>query len=142
MVLAPSVAEIMTSQPSVLAPRDSVAKAAREMDLSSIRHLPVVEDGVLVGLVSRRDLLACDESSTVGEIMATDLKTVTAETPAYEAAYLLLRHRIGCVPVLDADGTLVGIVTEFDFVREAYALLGGKVPVDELELEEEQSERV
>jgi CBS domain-containing protein len=50
----------------------------------------------------------------------------------------LLRHKIGCVPVTDERGRLVGIVTETDFVRAAYVLLGGRVPVEELAQEEEE----
>ena len=142
MSFEPVVAEIMTSDPTVLAPEDRVRTAIEEMELAGIRHLPVVDAGVLVGLVSQRDLAEAGDEQTVGKIMATDLKTVAPETPAHEAAYLLLRHRIGCVPVVSDEGRLVGIVTESDFVRVAHALLGGHVSVDELEHEEEESERV
>jgi CBS domain-containing membrane protein len=132
----------MTSDPIVLSPGQKVAAALREMQQLFIRHLPVVDQGVLVGLVSHRDLLACDDGNRrVSEVMSTDLKTVAPATQAYEAAYVLLRHKIGCVPVVSDGGRLVGIVTESDFVRAAYALLGGQVPIDELELEDHESER-
>ena len=64
------------------------------------------------------------------------------QTPAHEAAYLLVRNKIGCLPVVNKDGFLVGIVTETDFVSAACILLGGRVPVDELELEEHEADRV
>jgi len=70
------------------------------------------------------------------------VKTVGPETPAHEAAYLLLRYPIGCVPVTDGGGRLLGIVTETDFVRIAYQHMGGQVPVDQIEAEEREAENV
>ena len=55
---------------------------------------------------------------------------------------MLLREKIGRLPVVSAEGRLVGIVTDSDFVRLAYTMLGGRVPVDELELEEDEADRV
>jgi CBS domain-containing protein len=137
------VAEIMSSEPRVVAPGDHVSTAMREMELSCFRHFPVVKDGRLVGVISHRDLLrAGNRDKTVREVMSDDVKTVAPHTPAHEAAYLILRHRIGCVPVVDGEGRLVGIVTDTDFVRAAYVLLGGTVPVEQLELEELEAERV
>jgi CBS domain-containing protein len=54
--------------------------------------------------------------------MSTEVITVAPETPADEAARLLLTNKLGCVPVVDPGG-IVGIVTETDFVRVAYAML-------------------
>jgi CBS domain-containing protein len=138
------VGEIMSTEPRVAAPTDRVRAAMKEMELSCFRHFPVAaRDGRLVGVVSHRDLLrARDGDVLVRDVMSEDVKTVAPDTPAHEAAYLILRHRIGCVPVVDKSGRLVGIVTETDFVRAAYVLLGGTVPVDQLELEELEAERV
>lgn len=139
------VGELMTADPTVLGPADDVRCAEREMSLGRIRHVPIVDhEGRLVGLVTHRDVLAAggDGHRRLAEIMQADVTTITVDTPAHEAAYLLLRHAIGCVPVLDDDGQLVGIVTETDFVRAAYTLLGGRVPIDQLELEEKEAEQV
>jgi CBS domain-containing protein len=138
------VGEIMSKEPVVLRAKDKLAEAAREMERSSVRHLPIIDDkGVLVGLLTDRDLRALEgRAGPVTEVMRTDVKTVSAGTAAHEAAYLLVRHKIGCVPVTDDDGKLVGIVTESDFVRLAYTLLGGKVPIDQLELEEHEADGV
>jgi CBS domain-containing membrane protein len=144
MSFEPVVAAMMTTDPTVVAPTDRLHAAAREMELGSIRHLPVVaSDGTLVGVLSQRDVLGeLDPQARVEDAMSTDMKTVAPTTPAHEAAYLLLRHKIGCVPVVGEHGRLVGIVTEADFVRVAYTLLGGRVAVDQLELEEEEADRV
>ena len=140
-----TVADVMTTTPTVLHGDDRMGRAAREMEIGLFRHLPVVDRrGHLVGLVSHRDVVGARARPVrvVADAMQTDVKTVGPETPAHEAAYLLLRHKIGCVPVVDAQGRLVGIVTESDFVRVAYSLFGGRVPVGQLELEEDEANRV
>ncbi|ACY19316.1 CBS domain-containing protein [Haliangium ochraceum] len=139
------VQEIMTADPTVLKPEDTLARADEEMMLGDIRHLPVVDrQGLLLGILSHRDVLAAGDGLDlpVSEYMAEDLVTVGPEVAAHEAAYLILRYAIGSVPVVDDDGHLVGIVTQTDFVRAAYGLLGGKVPVDQIELEEREADRV
>lgn len=139
------VAEIMTTDPTVLHPNDRMERAAEEMKLGQIHHLPVVDrDHGVVGIISHRDLLAVHDhmERRAQEVMTADVKCVGPDTPAHEAAYLLLRYRIGCVPVTDDAGVLIGIVTEADFVRMAYRLLGGMVSVDQIELEEREADRV
>ncbi|MBT8494732.1 MAG: CBS domain-containing protein [Deltaproteobacteria bacterium] len=134
----------MSPDPVTLAPDDSVAMARREMELATIRHLPVVEDDNLVGLITQRDVLAHrgGEEVPVSELMRTDVVTVSPGTAAHEAAYMILRHSIGSVPVVDDDGKLVGIVTDTDFVRVAYTLLGGRVDPDELAAEEREADNL
>jgi CBS domain-containing membrane protein len=127
--------------------RTSAARALAELDERGIRHLPVVDrEGNLVGVISRRDLQASIRSGggqqALAEIMQQDVVAVTPETPAHEAAYLMLHHGFGCIPVIDREGHLVGIATEFDFVRVAYVTLGGRVPVEERESEEKEAAAV
>lgn len=138
-------AELMTADVVTVRPRQYLKHADEEVRLGRIRHLPVVnEHGKLVGLVTQRDLLAAGSNldRPIADIMQRDIKTVSPSTPACEAAYLLLRHDIGCVPVTDEDGKLLGIITDTDFVRVAYQSLGGAVPVDQLEAEEREADRV
>jgi CBS domain-containing protein len=106
------------------------------LTLGRIRHLPVLADGQLVGIVSQRDLLAHSltkaldfeardrrtflKSVDVSEAMTREVIAVDAETPLEEAARLLIRHRIGCLPVVDRVGVPVGILTETDLLRAAY----------------------
>ncbi len=140
-----TTAELMTTDVVTVRPRQQLKRAVTELQMGRIRHLPVVDErGFLVGLVTQRDILSAelDLERPIAELMQSDIKTVDPQTPAYEAAYLLLRHDIGCVPVTDGDGRLVGIVTETDFVRVAYSALGGAVSVDQLEAEEREADRV
>lgn len=128
-----TVEELMTKDPEVLRPGDALEFAAREMDLAMFRHLPVVDrNGRLIGLVSKRDITSAGDLSgrCAEDVMIEDVKTVGPQTAAHEAALVLLQHKVGCVPVVDVAGKLVGIVTESDFVRVAYTLLGGRVPLD------------
>ncbi len=128
------VKHLMTSPVVTFFAEQTLPLADEIMRLKHFRHLPVVDDaGRLVGLVSHRDLLAAELSTQTGlgraqrlaiqddvrvrEIMTAEVWTVGPEVRASVAAATLLDHRYGCLPVVDADGVLVGIVTERDFLR-------------------------
>ena len=134
------VSELMIRSVATILERQTVAEAREEMELSHIRHLPVVDaEGRLVGVVSDRDLMrAGDPTDSVGACMSAAVATVSPETDLTEAAFLLIRDRIGCLPVSDASGKLLGILTESDFVRLAHDLLGG-ADLEERLREDEQS---
>jgi CBS domain-containing membrane protein len=133
------VSEIMSKDVVTLIEDETLAHAKSCMDRGRIRHLPVVQDGRLVGLVTHRDLLAASFSIfaevepaeqrrvfvtiPVAEAMHRDVVTVRPETTVAEAARILLDNKYGCLPVVDADGTLVGIVTEADFMHLTVRLL-------------------
>lgn len=118
-----NVAAVMTTTLVVVDPDQPLESAARTMARYSIRHLPVVEDGELVGLVSQRDLLGARDGDAIVRDVMTDRCAVTRpDASACEAARAILTMKVGCLPVID-EGKLVGIVTETDFVRVAYAVL-------------------
>ncbi len=138
-------ADVMTPDLTVLSPSQKLQRAWEEMRAGRFRHIPVVDrQRRVLGVVTHRDLLASQGNLNrrIDEVMQSDIKAVGTETAAHEAAYLLLRHVIGCVPVVDAEERLVGIITESDFVRIAYTALGGRVAVDEIEAEEREADRV
>lgn len=133
------VAEIMSRELVTLTEDETLAHAQQCMARGRIRHLPVVRDGVLVGLVTHRDLLASSFSIfadverteqrrvfaqiSVTELMHRDVVTVRPETLVAEAAKTLLDNKYGCLPVIDDQGVLVGIITEADFLRLTVRLL-------------------
>ena len=133
------VSEIMSKDVVTLIEDETLAHAKSCMDRGRIRHLPVVQDGRLVGLVTHRDLLAASFSIfaevepaeqrrvfvtiPIAEAMHRDVVTVRPETTVAEAARILLDNKYGCLPVVDADGTLLGIVTEADFMHLTVRLL-------------------
>lgn len=116
----------------LVGPSDSVRTAWGLLREHQIRHLPVVEDGRLVGIVTDRDIrLVFPSAVTVGprgedpydaleklsvrEIMTKRLFTVTPETSIADAARLLLERQVGGLPVVQGD-LLVGIITETDIL--------------------------
>ncbi|GAB4518886.1 MAG: hypothetical protein Tsb0020_37400 [Haliangiales bacterium] len=123
----------MTQEVETLHRRQSITLADELMQRKHIRHLPIVDDHHrLVGLVSHRDLLAAHISSMtalsaadrselqlsvpVDRIMVHDVWSVRPQTPAHDAAQLLLDNRFGCAPVLDDTRQVIGIITGADFL--------------------------
>ncbi len=129
-----TVGELMTRSSLVtLTETQNLAKAEELLRLHRIRHLPVVREGKLVGLVTHRDLLraAAQRGGTdpaqhplwASDVMVRDVKTVLADTPTREALKQMLDNKFGCLPVVTGDGTLIGILTEADMVRYAQHLI-------------------
>ena len=111
-------------------------EAERIMRLGRIRHLPIVESSRLVGVLSHRDLMegslasvrdvstedriAHLHSTPIECVMRRDPWTVETDTPLREAAMRMLNLKIGCLPVVEPAGTVVGLITESDLLRAAY----------------------
>jgi CBS domain-containing protein len=121
-----SVADFMTKDLVTVRESDDLALAESLLRLGGIRHLPVVRQGQLVGLLTQRDVLRSGQSGRAGartllvsEIMSRELTTVRPAMALAQAARLMLERKFGCLPVCDEEGRLVGIVTEADFVRFA-----------------------
>ena len=138
----------MTRQVLTVTPTTTIGAAIRVARDNHIRHLPVVQDGKLVGIVSERELrLAAPpfwsdqpdemrlalETKTVGDCMTRRVITAAPNTPVEEAARLLHENRISSLPVLDGD-ELVGILTETDLLRALVELFGGAKPATRVEI--------
>ena len=122
----------MQRRPVTVSPQDTLRGAWRIIHQRQIRHLPVIERGRLVGIVTDRDLRQALPSRAVGlemheaphlaekvriwEVMARAVVTISREAPIEEAARLLLKYRIGGIPVMKGE-TLVGIITKTDLLR-------------------------
>lgn len=130
------VAELMTTKVFTVEPHDLIDRVFFLIHYEKIRHLPVVEKGKLVGIVSDRDLYKAlgpksnsnavetnkDNSQLhvvsqkVAHIMHRGVHTVTPDTFASEAAAMMAEHRIGALPVVEKD-KLVGILSATDILR-------------------------
>lgn len=131
------VKDVMSTEVTVVDRNDDLSQVEDLMVVKKLRHVPVVENGELVAIVSQRDVFKAMMSSTMGygekaqkaylhsvrvkEIMTDPVVTVAPDTAVGEAAALMLNKGIGCLPVL--DGTqLVGIVTKTDLLRYVHSL--------------------
>ncbi len=128
----------------------SLRRARRVMENHRLRHLPVVEDRRLVGILTDRDIRLAAPSAIssltsrerdefmdyvrVGQVMTRRIISVTPDTSMAEAVRLLLRYRIGCLPVVE-DRFLVGILTTSDLVAVLGQILGTEVEEDRVEVD-------
>ncbi len=118
------VATLMTQDPVVVRPDETLAQAKKRLEAGDFHHLPVVNDqGELVGIVSQHDLFAAwvsspqaAETAPVSSYMTPEPITIHPGSQVVEAIQLMLKHKIGCLPVL-ADGKLVGIITDRDILE-------------------------
>jgi CBS domain-containing protein/gamma-glutamyl:cysteine ligase YbdK (ATP-grasp superfamily) len=124
--------QFMTTDLFTLHPEDLVDLAASLMDWERIRHIPVEDDGKLVGLISHRAVLRLvarghldrvgSEKVAVREIMKTDPITIAPNTSTLEVLEIMRDQKVGSLPVIDGD-KLVGIVTEHDLIAVSSRLL-------------------
>jgi len=124
----------MTPDPITIAPDASISDAWDLMSEHDIRHVPVVQDGALVGMLSSRDLPLSDilrllsvegavalnreMAKPVSKIMSRDVISVVPDARASDLVRLLLEHKIGAIPVVGAiTGRVLGIVSYIDVLR-------------------------
>ena len=128
------ISDIMTAEVITAKPSDSIGDALSLLEDLDIRHLPVVTQGQLVGLVSDRDLREYrlpvmqelehpDEADTllatpIAELMNKTIISVYANEKVKVAIDLMLEYQIGAIPVLDRhQEKLVGIISYIDILR-------------------------
>ena len=128
-----TVGELMTRDLVTLKETQNLALADELLRLHRIRHLPVVREGKLVGLITHRDLLKAAshksadparQTQWAADIMNRDVRTVRADMPLRDAVRVMLDNKFGCLPVVGESGNLLGILTEADLVRYAQELIG------------------
>jgi CBS domain-containing protein len=135
--------DLMTRNLLTIGPEDVLVHLEEQMQAFRFRHLPVVENDRLVGLISHADLLRAsstflsDKSRErdalihqlpASRIMQRDLLTVRPSATLMEVAALMWSTRVGCVPVTEQNDRLVGIITEADFIRVAHHFLAPLSP--------------
>jgi acetoin utilization protein AcuB len=139
------VSDSMARDIATLSPDETAATALALCRERRIRHLPVLSEGRLVGIVSDRDLrsstpaLGDPERATalekvlVGDVMAREVVTVDPEDPIEQAANTMREQRIGCLPVLEGE-ELIGIVTASDVMEALVYLVGAHEPGSRMEV--------
>lgn len=127
------VKDWMSREPVTISPDLGIGVAHQMMLLHEVRRLPVIDDGDrLVGIVARSDIREARAHADAGlnlwevhqrltsvlvkDVMCESPLTVTPESTVYDAAKIMLDHKVGGLPVVE-DGVLVGIITESDIFR-------------------------
>lgn len=137
------VKDVMTHLVVTCRRQDTLQQAARKLLNNRISGAPVVEHGRLVGVVSEADLVAAyaphahtgrligsdplmfllrgteprESHRTVGDVMTKEVLTVSPDATVWQAASLIDRHGVRRLPVVDADGYVVGVLARADLVR-------------------------
>ena len=120
------VSKRMRKEPVTVGPQNYLATVQKKMEEGGFRRIPVVEGGRLVGIVTDRDIrqhLGYLEKTKVNAAMTEKLVTVLPQTTLEEAAQLLLKHKIGGLPVVE-EGQLVGIITTSDILHAFLDVMG------------------
>jgi acetoin utilization protein AcuB len=133
----PPILQFMTPSPHTIAHDQTLATAHRLMQEHKLRHLPVLERGKLVGIVSERDLYFVEtlrgvelDSVQVSDAMSFDIFTVPPGASMREVAAEMAEHKYGSAVVVDA-GQVVGVFTTTDALEALSEL------IDELKYEAE-----
>jgi len=132
------VRDYMTPGPQTLDIRNTLLDAVLMLRRLELRHIPILEDGRLVGILTDRDvgrvapsmLMGLSpqdynrvfEDTPISKVMTRNLYSTTPEAPLAEAVNLLYNYKLGCLPVLEGD-RLVGIITVSDMLRALHDLI-------------------
>jgi acetoin utilization protein AcuB len=139
------VKDSMAHDLATLSPDETAATALAVCRERRIRHLPILREGRLVGIVSDRDLrsstpalgdldrAAALQKLQVEDVMARDVVTADPEDPIEQAANTMRERKIGCLPVLEGE-ELVGILTASDVMEALVYLVGAHEPGSRMEV--------
>lgn len=135
------VRDLMTTEPVTTTPDTPLKEAARLMVKHKVSGLPVVRDGKVVGIVTEGDFLRQEanrdqpyrfglldalfgdepapppSAETVGQVMTEQVLTVPPDASLSEAARIMASRRVKRLPVIAADGRLVGVISRADVVN-------------------------
>ena len=127
-----TVRDLMAQNPATLDRNETLDLADQIMNLGRIRHMPVVDNGKVVGILSQRDLFrsalivalgfgrrttsALIKTIKIKEVMTEHVITITPDVAAKDAARLMIDKKIGCLPVVENE-KLIGLITETDILR-------------------------
>jgi CBS domain-containing protein len=129
--LEETVADNMTRRVRSVTPKTTVRDLYRLFAADGFDAYPVVQEGMLMGVVSKLDALkvfafALDQplphymdgmATTVGQIMSTGIATVDPETRLQRVLQLMIQHRVKSLPVVDRSRNLVGIIAREDVMN-------------------------
>ncbi len=136
------IREVMKSNPITVSPDIKLSDAYRIILEKGIRHLPVLENGKLIGLITDRDLRLAtsklakkifEPDASIKEVMSCPVETTHPAEPIEIAIQRMREFKIGCLPVLD-NFILVGIVTVADLLDAMLVLTGVHSPSGRIDI--------
>ena len=136
--LRAQVRDYMSLEPQTLNANQTLLDAVLLLRSAGLRHIPILEEGRLVGVLTDRDVARVAptfllplpaqeynrlfETTPVGKVMTRNPISITPDAPLEEAVELLYNNRLGCLPVLENE-QLVGILTRADILRAVHDLI-------------------
>lgn len=132
MGVAKLVGDVMTREVTTVAPDATLLEASLLLRSTGFRHLPVVSDGRVVGILSDRDVERASptllnrvspeeynrifEATPVSKVMTAHPVTVTSKTPLKQAVAMMVERKINALPVVEAEKKLGGLITSTDLL--------------------------
>ena len=132
------VRDYMTPDPQTLDVQNTLLDAVLLIRRAELRHIPILQDGRIVGILTDRDVGRVApsvlspvspqeynrffEETRVGKVMTRNPVSIAPEAPLAEAVNLVYKNKLGCLLVLDGD-RLIGIITVSDMLRALYDLV-------------------
>lgn len=135
------VSDIMTPNPVCVSHEASLKDAHQLMQSRSVRHLPVIseQDGSLVGMLTHKKMIASvlsmlnkygqgaldrkERYTSIMDVMETRVPTLSLDDPLTAVVLYFIDNKLGCLPVVDQQNNVIGIVTSSDFVKLCQRLL-------------------
>ncbi len=127
------ISEVMTANPQVAKPSDTVADVARRMDQIDTGAMPVVEDGQILGIITDRDIVLRvvgeqrSFDTKVSEVMTTDVQTCREDATIADVIFQMQDKQIRRILIVDDKQNLTGIVSLGDVAQEASARKAGAI---------------
>lgn len=138
-----NVKEIMTTKVVCISHKASLKDAHELMQSRGVRHLPVIseDDGKLIGILTHKKMISAvltlvqkygqeildrkERGQLVESLMDTDFQKLTEDEPLTIVVEYFIDNKLGCLPVVDQQGEIQGIVTSSDFIKLCAKLLNG-----------------
>lgn len=130
------ISDVMTANPQVAKPSDTVADVARRMNSADAGAIPVVEDGQIRGIITDRDIVlrVVGENRSfdtrVEEVMTTEVQTCQEDSTIADVIYQMTDKQVRRILIVDSASKLTGIVSLGDVAQEASARKAGAVLED------------
>ncbi len=123
-MLNEEVRNIMTKNPVVAHPNNTIEEVTKLMTNNKLQQIPVTEEGKLSGLITSYDLWKCAQShpanTPITEVMNTKVLVIRPKDKVGTAAELFIDRRFKTLPVVNLDNQLKGVVTAFDVIKHVF----------------------